>query len=211
MFNNRRDAGERLGKALEKYKDKGVFVFGIPRGGVEVAYYVALHLKAHLSVIVSRKLPYADNPEAGFGAIAEDGSIFIFDEALGFLSRKEIDQIIEAQKKEMKRRVDLYRQGKAFEDIAGKTVILIDDGIAMGSTMRAAVMLCRNKKAKKIIVASPVSGTDTFEEFKKIADEVVVLEMPRFFQAVAQAYYDWYDVSDEEVLGFIEKWKHEQS
>ncbi len=207
MFNDRRDAGERLAKALEKYKDKGALVLAIPRGGVEVGYYVALYLKADFSIVVSRKLPYPDNPEAGFGAVAEDGSLFIFKDALGMLSEDQVSLIIEEQKKEISRRIAVLRNKEPLPEIKNRLVILVDDGIAMGSTMRASISLCRNKGAKKIIVAVPVSGKDAYLELEKTADEVVVLERPEVFQAVAQVYRDWYDVRDTEVLEILKKAK----
>lgn len=210
MFEDRKDAGERLANALKKYKDKKVVVLAIPRGGIEVGYQVAKHLNAEFSVLVSRKLPYPDNPESGFGAIAEDGSIHIFENAKGWLSRETIDRIIEEQKKEIKRRIKVLRKGKPLPEIQDRIVILVDDGIAMGSTMIAAIMLCRNKKARKIIVATPVTGKETAEEIGKVVNEIIVLEKPKFFQAVAQVYRNWYDVSDEEVIEIMERWENEK-
>lgn len=203
MFEDRKDAARKLAAALEKYKDKGVIVLAIPRGGVEVGVGVAKHLNAALSIIISRKLPYTDNPESGFGAVAEDGSLVILDGSLGLLSKEEVDKIILKQKEEIERRIAVLRKGKPLPELEGKTVILVDDGIAMGSTMRAAVALCRNKKAQKVVVASPVAGLAVSRAMEKIADEVVILEKPAFFQAVAQVYENWYDVSDKEVLDIL--------
>lgn len=209
MFEDRKDAGEKLARALEKYKDKDALVLAIPRGGVEVGYYVAKHINGELAVIVSRKLPYPDNPEAGFGAIAEDGSLFIFDDVLGFLAKEEIDGIIEQQKSELRRRVAVFRENEPLPEIKNRIVILVDDGIAMGSTMRVSIKFCRNEKAKKVVVASPVSGSDVARQLEKEADEAVILEKPVFFQAVAQVYRDWYDVPDAQVLGIMKKWRQE--
>lgn len=210
MFKDREDAGKRLAKALEGYKNKDVLVLGIPRGGVIVAYYVAKRLNAQFSVVVARKLPYPNNPEAGFGAVAEDGSKFMFDYASSELPQEIIDRITREQTQEAKRRVEIFRGGKKLPEIRGKTVILVDDGIAMGSTMRAAILLCRRRKAKRVVVAAPVSGPDVARELTNEADEVVVLETPRFFQAVAQSYENWYDVPDEEVVEIMGRWEREQ-
>jgi len=210
MFNDRKDAGEKLARALTTYKDKNPLILAIPRGGVEVAYHVAKYLNADLSIIVSRKLPYPDNPEVGFGAVAEDGSTFVLRDAERWLSKKTIDRIVKEQKQEIKRRISVLRKGRPLPEIIGKNVILVDDGIAMGSTMRASIMLCRNKKAGKITVAVPVSGEDVEEEIGKMVDEIIVLEKPVFFQAVAQVYYYWYDVPDREVVEIMEKWKCER-
>jgi putative phosphoribosyl transferase len=207
MFKDRADAGTKLGKALSNYKDKDALVLGIPRGGVETAYYVAKSINAELSVIVSRKLPFPDNPEAGFGAITEDGSTFIFPHFKNYLPDNLVKRIIEQQKIELERRIKVFRGLEPLPPMQSRTVIIVDDGIAMGSTMRAAVILCRNKSAEKIIVASPVAAPETVEEFKKIADDVVILETPEYFQAVAQVYLNWYDLSDEEVLSILRRWK----
>ena len=207
MFEDRKDAGKKLAKALEQYKDKKVLVLAIPRGGVEVGHHVAKYLNAEFSLLISRKLPYPDNPEAGFGAIAEDGTPFIIKEAARWLSEEEIDWIKKEQIDEIQRRIVVLRGGKPLPDISGRTVILIDDGLAMGSTMRASIMLCRQRSADKIVVAVPVAGEQVAYEVGKMADELVILEMPRFFRAVAQVYRNWYDVSDEEVLEIMNQWK----
>ncbi len=207
MFKDKKDAGKKLAKALEKYKNKKVLVLAIPRGGVEVGYEVAKYLNADFSLLVSRKLPLPYNPEAGFGAIAEDGSTFIFDWAEDELSKSEIERIKKEQINETKRRVKILRKGEPLPKISGRIVVLIDDGLAMGSTMIASIMLCKKKKAKKIIVAVPVSGEDVAEKIQKMVNGLIVLEKPRFFHAVAQVYEEWHDVSDKEVLGIMRKWK----
>lgn len=205
MFRDRKDAGQKLARALEKYKDQDVLVLAIPRGGVEVGYQVAKYLNADFSLLVSRKLPYPHNPEAGFGAIAEDGSTFIHRDAARWLSPRAIDAIIEQQKQEMERRVAVLRKDRPLPETAGRTVILVDDGMAMGSTMRASIMLCRHREAGKIVVAVPVSGERVAAEIEEMVDEIVVLEQPRFFRAVAQVYENWYDVSDREVIEIMER------
>lgn len=208
MFRDRQDAGERLARALYKYKDKDALVLAIPKGGVEVAYQVAKTINAGLSIIIARKLPFPDNAEAGFGAIAEDGSTFIFKDAGTWLSREAIDRIIKEQKQEIERRIEILRKGKQLPEVKDRIIILVDDGIAMGSTMRACIMLCRNRKAKKIVVAAPVSGIDVADEMRELVDELIVLEQPPFFRAVAQVYRNWYDVSDKEVKETMERWEN---
>jgi predicted phosphoribosyltransferase len=204
MFADRKDAGQKLARALENYREQKPLVLAIPKGGVEVGYEVAKHLGCEFSILIARKLPFPDNPEAGFGAVAEDGSTFINDYAARGLSQHTIDRILKQQRREIKRRIAALRKGRPLPQIADRTVILIDDGIAMGSTMRAAVSLCKNKKAKKIVVASPVAGPSTAAELARIVDDVVVLEKPPFFRAVAQAYASWYDVCDEEVIRILQ-------
>ncbi|AKB48229.1 phosphoribosyltransferase [Methanosarcina sp. Kolksee] len=203
MFKNRKDAGEKLAKALEKYRIENPIILAIPRGGVEVGLQVAAKLNTDFSLIISRKLPFPDNPEAGFGAVAENGSTFILENAHNWLSGETIERIKQEQIAEIERRIKALRGGNSLSELEGRTVILIDDGIAMGSTMRAAIELCKNRKARKIVVAVPVAGVEVAEELQKIVDELVVLEIPAYFRAVAQAYERWYDVSDEEVLDLL--------
>lgn len=160
-------------------------------------------MNADFSLIIARKLPFPDNPEAGFGAIAENGSTFVFENAHYWLAGETIEQIKQQQIAEIDRRVKALRGGNPLPEIANRTVILIDDGIAMGSTMRAAIGLCRNRQAGKIVVAVPVAGKEIAEQIRKQVDELVVLEIPVSFRAVAEAYERWYDVSDEEVLDLL--------
>jgi predicted phosphoribosyltransferase len=208
-FEDRKDAGEKLARALEKYKSQNALVLAIPRGGVEVGYQVAEYLDADLSILVSRKLPFPDNPEAGFGAIAEDGSTFIVSDVALWLTKETLDKIIREQQREIQRRIRVLREGQPLPKIAERVVILVDDGLAMGSTMRAAIKLCKNKNARKIVVAIPVSGEDVAKEVGEMVDEITVLAKPAFFRAVAQAYLNWYDVSDQEVIEIMEKWQEE--
>jgi putative phosphoribosyl transferase len=210
LFKDRKDAGERLARALEKYKSQDVLVLAIPRGGVAVGYQVAKHLGADFSIVISRKLPFPDNPEAGFGAIAEDGSTFINKEAAHWLPKETIENIIRTQEQEIKRRIEVLRKGAPLPVIIDRVLILVDDGIAMGSTMRAAANLCRNKKAQKIVVAAPVSGGETAAQIRRIVDEIVILKKPPLFRAVAEVYANWYDVPDKEVVDIMEKWRTRQ-
>ncbi len=210
MFKDRKDAGKQLAQALESYQDENVLVLAIPRGGVELGYEVAKALNADFSLIVVRKLPYPDNPEAGFGAVAEDGSTFTFDQSVHTLPDETVERIVQQQREEVERRIEALRKGKPLPEIEGRTVILVDDGIAMGSTMRAAIALCKNQRAGKIIVASPVSSDRVKQEIRQLVDRVVILVTPPFFRAVAQVYQNWYDVSDREVLDIIETWEREK-
>jgi putative phosphoribosyl transferase len=215
MFKNREDAGQQLAKALHQYKNKDVAVLAIPRGGVEVAYYVAEYLNAELSLLITRKLGHPDNPEAAFGAIAEDGSTYIFDYARQRIDKQVIDEVIEEQKAEVERRIEILRKGKSLPDIKDKIVILVDDGIATGATLFASIQLCKNKKAKKIIVAAPVSGEDVINVLEDMVDEVIILEIPENYFAVSQGYESFYNVPDEEVLAIMDRWykehNHQQS
>jgi len=210
MFRDRKDAALQLAKALEKYRDKNAVVLGIPRGGAETAFYVAIHLNAELSMLVSRKLGHPDNPEYAFGAIAEDGSIYLSPFAEQEVSHEAIKEIEEKQKKEIERRIKILRKGKPLPELEGRTVILVDDGIATGATIFAAIEMCKKKHAGKIVVAAPVSGFDMEEKLAKKVDEIIILEKPYDFFAVSQAYKTFYNLSDDDALGFMERWKKEK-
>ncbi|KKG17514.1 phosphoribosyltransferase [Methanosarcina sp. 2.H.T.1A.6] len=203
MFKNRKDAGEKLAQALERYRPENPLILAIPRGGVEVGLQVSRKLGADFSLIIVRKLPFPDNPEAGFGAIAENGSTFIIKNAGYWFARETIEKIKQEQIAEVERRVNAFRGGNPLPKLSRRTIILVDDGIAMGSTMRVAIKLCRARKAGKIVVAVPVAGREAADAIAKEADELVVLDIPVYFRAVAQVYENWYDVSDEEVLDLL--------
>jgi putative phosphoribosyl transferase len=207
VFKDRNDAGKKLAEALTDYKGKELLVLAIPRGGVAVGYQVAKQLQGDFSIVVVRKLPFPDNPESGFGAIAEDGSTYFNSRVVKTMSSDTVERVIKEQKLEINRRIEVLRQGKSLPKITNKTVVLVDDGIAMGSTMRAAIMLCQNNNPSKIIVAAPVTGPSTAAELEKFVDRVVILEKPLFFRAVAQAYEVWHDVSDEEVIKIMQEFE----
>ena len=208
MFEDRKDAGMRLARALEKYGDNDLLVLSIPNGGVQVGFEVSSHLRADFSILVARKLPFPDNPESGFGAIAEDGSTVMLKEFVPYLSKKIIDEIIDEQKREIERRVRVLRGNEPLPEMGERCVILIDDGIAMGSTMQAAIKLCRKRKPRHLVVATPVASREVKRRLSWMVDDVVVLEMPHDFRAVAQVYAHWYDVQDWEVQDILEAWKN---
>lgn len=207
MFANRKDAAIKLAHTLEKYKDQDVVVLGIPRGGAEIAYYVALHLHAMCSLIITRKLAYVENPEAAFGAIAEDGSLYLIEEASDSVSEEDINSAVEKERREIQRRIKLLRKGRALPDLTGKTVILVDDGIATGATLFAAISMCKKKHVGKLIVAAPISSQHMENELRKVADEVVILEKPFFFHAVGQGYRNFNNLTDEETIAFVDAWE----
>jgi len=203
MFYDRTEAGQKLASELNKYrKNKKVIVLAIPRGGVPVAFEVAKKLEAPLGLIIVRKLPMPDNPEAGIGAVSETGEIFWHPQAKIY-SQEIIKKILAEQKKEIERRIKVLRKGEGLPKLKDKIVILIDDGLAMGSTMRAAIKTVKKEQTEKVVVAVPVAGKEILEVIKKLADEVVCLEVPLFFQAVAQVYENWHDLNDQEVIEII--------
>ncbi|MGC1241915.1 MAG: phosphoribosyltransferase family protein [Chryseosolibacter sp.] len=211
MFRNRKDAGEQLGRALEQYRNQDVLVLGIPRGGAETAYYVAKYLNADLSLVITRKMGYPFNPEAAFGAVAEDGSIYISEAAKNELSTEEINAVLQQQKQEIERRIQTLRRGKPLPPMKGRTVIITDDGIATGATLFATIALCKKNEVAKIVVASPIAGKRMETILRSKVDDFVILEIPPFYSAVSQGYEDFYNLTDEEALAFMDKWEREHN
>ncbi len=211
MFRNRKVAGQQLAAKLKSYAGRDSVVLAIPRGGVPVGIEVAKSLKTDFSLIITRKLPFPYYPESGFGAIAEDDSTIIMRRASQNLSRVMIETIIKNQREEIDRRIKVLRGGKHLPEIADRTIILVDDGIAMGSTMRAAIKLCESRGAYEIIVASPVASPEiahALDQIESVSDVIILLK-PKFFKAVAQAYEDWYDVPGHEVLALVKQYQKE--
>ncbi len=211
MYTDREDAAIQLANALEKYKNKDTVVLGIPRGGAVTAYHVAIHLNSEFSLLVSRKLGHPANPEYAVGALAEDGTIHLNQDALLEVTQAQIDVAVAQQKKEIERRIKILRKGEPLPAIKNKIVIIVDDGIATGATIFAAIKMCKKQGAAKIIVGAPVSGIDIADKLKKEVDEVVILITPDFFHAVSQAYESFPTVTDDEALELLEKWKKEKS
>jgi putative phosphoribosyl transferase len=200
IYKNRMEAAQMLASKLSAFKDKDPLVLGIPRGGLETAYYVANALNARLSVIIAKKIPHPAHPEYGIGAIAEDGTAFF--ETDHRFDQRVISQIASEVKDEIQRRINGYRFGQPLPDMTGRTVILVDDGIATGVTMAASVKYCRKKGAGRIVVAAPVSGKD-FSPAIRTADEIVILQQPQHFSGVGQFYEDFSQLSDEDVMRYL--------
>lgn len=208
-FADRVDAGKKLAKALEGFTYKNGLILAIPRGGVVVAYQIAEALDMPLDVIIPRKLGAPYNSELAIGAVTEDGSTVLDENLVAYLNVSS-DYILkesEQQKQEIERRQNIYRQGMPPRTIAGKEVIVVDDGIATGSTMKAALLSIRNRGAKSITVAIPVGPPSTIEELEEIADKIVCLYTPNYFQAIGQFYKDFSQTSDEEVIELLKKCK----
>ena len=204
-FSNRIDAGKRLAEALADFKGKNAVVLAIPRGGVVVGYEIASALNLPLDVIVPHKLGAPDNPELAIGAIAEDGSTVLDENLTRYLgvSREYIQEESERQKQEIKRRLKVYRQGMAGLALKGKDVIIVDDGIATGSTMKAALASVKNSDAKTVTIVVPVGPPQTIQELTLLADRVVCLYMPDNFQAIGQFFDDFSQTEDQEVIRLL--------
>ncbi|MEK7521892.1 MAG: phosphoribosyltransferase family protein [Patescibacteria group bacterium] len=206
MFENRKQAGERLAKELLKYKDENPIVVGLPRGGIVVAKPVARALGVPLETLVVRKIGAPGNREYAIGAIVEGGySLFNEDaiERLG-ISDYEIQEVLEGEQKELKRRAKLYRAGKASPQFAERAVILVDDGLATGLTAEVVVGAILDRGAKKVIFAAPVCAQDSIENLSGKV-EVVCLEAPEGLVAIGNHYQDFSQVTDEEVVELLNK------
>jgi predicted phosphoribosyltransferase len=205
-FPDRADAGRVLATKLSKYSGRDdVIVLGLPRGGVPVAYEVARALRVPLDVFVVRKLGVPGFEELAVGAIASGGVRVLNEDVVRALPNADeiIESVTQRETAEVERREQKYRDGRPAPEICGRTVILIDDGLATGATMRAAVKALRQRGAAKIVVAVPVGPLDTCREFEDEADEVICASAPEFFQAVGQYYEDFSQTSDEEVRDLL--------
>jgi len=202
QFLNRRDAGRQLATKLMGYAgDPGILVLGLPRGGVPVAYEVARGLHAPLDVFVVRKLGAPGHRELAMGAIASGGvRVLNLDviEVLG-ISPAALEAVAEKESLEMERQQRAYRDGAPLPEFSGRTIILVDDGLATGSTMRAAIGALRQSNPARIIAAVPVAAAETVRRLGKEADSVVCLSAPTEFHAVSMWYEDFLQISDEEV------------
>lgn len=210
IFQNRQDAGKQLVSKLKQYKgNPDAIVIGLPRGGVVVAFEVAQELDLPLDIIVPRKIGAPGNPEFAIGAIDEQGK-GIFDQEVisGYrISQDYIKHEVEKERKEALRRLEVYRGDRLPLDLSGKVAIIIDDGIATGATMRAAIQSAKAKGAKRVVVAVPVTAIDSLKKLKKEADEVVYLDAPAFFGAVGAFYEQFDQTSDEEVVALLKRAK----
>ena len=209
FFTDRVDAGKRLASTLSNFSGKKGIVLAIPRGGVPVGFEIAKALKIPLDLIIPRKIGAPDNPELAIGAVAEDGTAILDDNLVKYLgvSREYIKEEIERQKQEISRRLETYRQDASYPNLKGFDVIVVDDGIATGSTMKAALASVKNRGAASITVAVPVGPPSTIEELEEMADRVVCLYTPEYFQAIGQFYNDFGQTTDEEVIKLLQESK----
>jgi predicted phosphoribosyltransferase len=210
IFHDRIEAGQKLALVLEKYKkQKETIILALPRGGVVVGFEVAKILNLPLDLVVPRKIGAPGNPEFAIGAITEEGEGIFNEEVIRDygISKEYIEKTVEEEKKEAQRRLKTYRGDRLSLNLAGKTVIIIDDGIATGLTMRAAIKSIKVKNPKKIIVATPCGTKDSLEEIEKEVDKVVCLYVPIFFGAVGAFYKNFKQTTDEEVIDLIQKSK----
>ncbi|HEY8227927.1 MAG TPA: phosphoribosyltransferase [Pyrinomonadaceae bacterium] len=208
IFENRTDAGRKLATRLKRFADRDdVLVLALPRGGVPVAYEVAKELKAPLDVFLVRKLGVPGHEELAMGAIASGGVRVINEELVNYLGIPDevIDETAAFEERELERRARAYRGDRPPPDVKDRIVILIDDGLATGSTMRAAAASLRPQKPRRIVVAVPVSSRETCDEFRSEVDEIICVATPQHFQGVGLWYNDFSQTSDDEVRKLLKR------
>jgi len=205
-FSNRIEAGRELAEKLDKYAGReDVIVLGLPRGGVPVAYEVAKRLHVPLDVFIVRKLGVPGFEELAAGAIASGGVRVLNEDVMRAIpyADEAIEAVTAKETAELERREQIYREGRPPPELRDRIVIPVDDGLATGATMRAAVKALRERGVAKIVVAVPVAPPDTCHEIEQLADETICLSTPPFFQAVGQYYEDFSQTTDDEVRDLL--------
>jgi len=201
MFADRREAGRRLAERLRRWRNRGPIVLGVPRGGVPVAFEVADELDVPLDVIVAHKLGVPCQPEVAVGAVAEDGVTLLSHATVRAcdVTRQEVTATRARAIQEVMRRASLYRDGRERISLTGQTVIVVDDGVATGATIRAACQAARRNGAIRIVLAAPVVAQETARHLRREVDDLVALSTPDNFASVGEYYTDFHQVSDSEV------------
>ncbi len=206
LFHDRVEAGKQLGKALASLRGRAdVVVLAIPRGGVPVGREVAKAIGATLDIVITRKIGAPGNPELAVGAVTQDGEMILDEELVRLLgvSKEYLEAAAARQVEEIAVRTQKYRGKRPFPKLGGKTVVIVDDGIATGSTVRAAVKSVRARNPASIIVAAPVAPPDAVTELSTLVDRVVCLSTPAYFEAIGQFYEEFPQVEDDEVRAIL--------
>ncbi len=207
MFEDRKDAGKKLAGKLERFKDDNPIVLAIPRGGIVTAYETIKKFGFEWDLIIPRKIGAPHNKEIAIGAISVDGTRLLNQEFIDFLDipHEYIEREVFEQTKEIKRRLVKYKGNESYPDVKNKIVIIIDDGIATGFTIQAAIESIRKHEPKKIVLAIPVAPKDTITQLEKIVDEIICLYIPNEFYAVGLHYKNFQQTTDDEVFTLVHK------
>lgn len=210
MFRDRFDAGELLAEGLVKFKLDTPYLLAIPRGGIIIAFPIAKRLYSSIHVLVTRKIGHPLNPEVAVGAIMPDGTAILENQLIGGLglNRYELERIIATEYQEVQRRQILYTHSSQKIHVKGKNVIVIDDGIATGYTIRAAIKWLKQEQAGKIVLAIPVAPPDVVQELSKDVDEIIALIQPDNFLAVGMYYKEFPQTTDQEVTDILDSLKN---
>lgn len=206
-FQNREEAGRRLAERLLRYRDENPLVLALPRGGVPVGAEISHALDAPLDVIIARKLGAPGQPELAIGAVAPGGVRLVNERVVRWLGIPDdwIEEAAEKELEEVQRRMQRFRGERQAPEIADRSVVLVDDGIATGMTARAAIQAIRAGEPRKLILAVPVCAKETAEKLAEEADELVCLEIPEDLWAIGLWYKDFHQTPDEEVIDLLEK------
>lgn len=206
-FRDREEAGRLLAERLREYAGEAPVVLALPRGGVAVGYEIARALDAPLDVMMVRKLGVPWHPELGMGAIAEGGAVYLNRDVLAEaeLDPEELQRVIDEEARELERRVQRYRGGRPPPELKGRTVILVDDGLATGGTARAAIRALRDFGVGRIILALPVAASQTAELLRPEVDALVAVQEPSNLWAIGNWYEDFHQMTDEEVLVLLDQ------
>lgn len=212
LFSDRADGGRQLAARLRSYRDATPIVLGLPRGGVPVAYEVAKELGAPLDVCVVRKIGAPAQPELGIGAVSEDQALHVDRRTMRYMgvSEAELTRMIAKKRAEVDERVRMFRRGAPPLDVRGRTVLLVDDGIATGGTARAAVQTLRSRGAGRIVLAVPVASSESLDALAALADEIVCLFPEEHFYAVGLWYDDFTPTTDDDVIELLERSRSER-
>lgn len=202
-FRDRIEAAEQLAGALQKFRGRHPLVLGIPRGGVIMARVIAERLEGEVDVVLVHKLGAPGQPEVALGAVDESGNVYVSPSMRGWVSERYLEEEKRRQLAELRRRRAVYTPDRPPVNPAGRTTMVVDDGLATGATMKAALLALRKKNPELLVVAVPVSSPEAHAEVSSLADEVVCLHVPHFFMAVGQFYHDFRQVSDEEVIAAL--------
>jgi putative phosphoribosyl transferase len=208
VFRDRKEAGRRLAEALTRYRNReDVIVLGLPRGGVVVAHEIARALHCPLDILIVRKIGFPGNPELAAGAVSETGKVALNEDMVAVygVGKGYLERETARQQEEIARRVALYRGGAGLPPLEGKGVILVDDGVATGATLKAAISTLKEEWLARLIVALPVASRSAERELAPLADEWVCLQTPAGFMAVGQYYTDFAQVEDREVVELLKR------
>lgn len=208
VFKDRNEAGKLLAEQLAHYRDRAeVIVLGLPRGGVTVAHEIAAELHCPLDILIVRKIGFPGNPELAAGAVSESGRVVINEAIVSAygVSKAYLEHEAARQREEIARRALLYRGGRGVPSLVGKTVILVDDGIATGATVKAAISTLKEEGIARLVLAVPVASHGAKAELAAMVDEWVCLQTPAGFMAVGNYYHDFAQVEDDEVVGMLKQ------
>ncbi|MDI9568956.1 MAG: phosphoribosyltransferase [Bacillota bacterium] len=207
LFADRYDAGRRLAEKLSHYQGKNPLILAVPRGGIPVAYEILQVTGGRLDLVIPRKLSAPQNPELALGAVAPDGTVVLEERIIRKLgvSQEYIREEVSRQLAEIEGRLERYRGSRPFPNLAGEIVLVVDDGVATGATLRAALKMVRGKGARSLILAVPVGPPETIAALGREVDEVVCLATPELFYAVGQFYQDFSQTSDREVADLLQQ------